>query len=164
MLRRGALVITDVWEELVHHGNKNRWTKNNASFNKHPTHAASVRRMLVTANVVTSSPILDTPMKEALSSPETSVVTRATRRNIPEHHSSPSETYKFIGFEFISLWIETLVRMHIKRQCCKPRSITVPSTCLCYKEAAGLRLVRQWSIIPLLLHTCENFCAIEAVL
>jgi hypothetical protein len=37
-----------------------------------------------TASVVPSSPILVTPMKEALSSSETSVLTRATRRNIAE--------------------------------------------------------------------------------
>jgi hypothetical protein len=44
----------------------------------------SVRRLLVTASVVPTSPILVTPMKEALSSSETSVLTRATRRNSPE--------------------------------------------------------------------------------
>jgi hypothetical protein len=43
----------------------------------------AVRRLLVAASVVPSSPILVTLM-EALVSSETSVLTRATRRNIPE--------------------------------------------------------------------------------
>jgi hypothetical protein len=44
----------------------------------------SVRRLLVRANVVPSSPIFVTLLKEALSSSETSVRTRATRRNTLE--------------------------------------------------------------------------------
>jgi hypothetical protein len=43
----------------------------------------SVRRLLVTANVP-SSQILVTLMMEALSSSETSILTRATRRNISD--------------------------------------------------------------------------------
>jgi hypothetical protein len=50
----------------------------------HETPTRGVRRMLVTANVVPSSPILVTLMMEELSSSETSVLTRATRLNISE--------------------------------------------------------------------------------
>jgi hypothetical protein len=38
----------------------------------------TVRQLLVTANLAPSSPILFTPMMEALLSPETSVLTRDT--------------------------------------------------------------------------------------
>jgi hypothetical protein len=44
----------------------------------------SVLGLLVTANVVPSLPIFLTLMMEAISSSETSVLTRATLRNIPE--------------------------------------------------------------------------------
>jgi hypothetical protein len=44
----------------------------------------SVHRLLVTANVVPSSPILVTLLMEALRSSETSILTIGTQRNIPE--------------------------------------------------------------------------------
>jgi hypothetical protein len=45
---------------------------------------SSVRRSLVAAKVVPRSPILVTLMMEAIRSSETSVLTRATQRNIQE--------------------------------------------------------------------------------
>jgi hypothetical protein len=44
----------------------------------------SLHRLLVTSNVVPSSPILVTLIMESLSSSEITVLTRTTRSNIPE--------------------------------------------------------------------------------
>jgi hypothetical protein len=73
LVRRVALVRTDVSEEPTHAAKK-----------YHVVFLRSVRRLLVAACVVPSAPIFVTLMKEAPGSRETSVLTRATRRNNPE--------------------------------------------------------------------------------
>jgi hypothetical protein len=88
MLRRVALVRTDVSEELgtsfimvtrIGELGTTLATTANLVFLRY------VRRLLVTAGVVSSSQIPVTLMMEALRSSETSVLTRDTRRNIPEN-------------------------------------------------------------------------------
>jgi hypothetical protein len=81
MLRGVALVKTDVSEE----------SSTSIIFLR------SMRRLLVTANVVSSTSILVTLMKELIRSSETSVLSRATRRHIKENsilHSHCRENIK----------------------------------------------------------------------
>jgi hypothetical protein len=98
ILRRVAFVRTDVSEELSASfirvtrideiGTAQAVTGNRRTLRRNTKDLAflrSVRRLLVTASVVPSSPIISTLMKKVLSSSETSAHTRATRRNIPEY-------------------------------------------------------------------------------
>jgi hypothetical protein len=59
----------------------------------------SVRRLIVTANVFPSSPILVTLMMEAIRSSETLVLARVTRRNIPADGSVAGRNMSPVMYE-----------------------------------------------------------------
>jgi Fe-S oxidoreductase len=97
MLRRVALLRTDVCEEfsasiirLIRMGELGKTpevTSNRRTLRRNTkisVFLSSVRRFLVTANVVPSSPIHPILIKEEINSSQTPVLTRATRRKIPE--------------------------------------------------------------------------------
>jgi hypothetical protein len=72
----------------------------------------SVRRLIVTRNVVPSSPILVTLMNQVLSCSETSVFTRATQSHIAEdgilsnhHRETLNLTIIIHGYKFLTLSI-----------------------------------------------------------
>jgi hypothetical protein len=126
MLRRAAHVRTDVSEEsisflfrLTRIGELGTTLSVASNQCMHTVFFHSVHPLLVT-DKVPSSPILVTLMMEAIRSPETSVLTRATRRNISEdgilfsHRRENLKSYKQIYFSFQEVAVsQNLAQAHV---------------------------------------------------
>jgi hypothetical protein len=87
----------------------------------------SLRRLLVTANVVPSSTILVTLMMEALSPSETLVVTSAARRNMPEDYISSNYSQLFAPRVLgVQLKLRAVCCLHSNRSCIRRSSRSFP--------------------------------------
>jgi hypothetical protein len=118
MLRRVARVRTDVSEERIAYRNRSILRTN------------TMLRWLVPANVVTSSPILVTLMMDAIRSSDTSFLTKATQRNVPDDGILQSYSSRKI------LWPQTRV---CQESVATYKAVTVMQSCS-HRHFCNLRL------------------------
>jgi hypothetical protein len=80
----------------------------------------SVLLFVVTANVFLTSPILVTLLMEAMRSSETSVLTRATRRNVPKDCILDGQSVRIQWFWVLCVSVRNLqvLETHVLRFCC----------------------------------------------
>jgi hypothetical protein len=152
MLRRVDLVRADVSEEpsvsFIRVKRIGKLGTTLAVTSNRRTFLRSLRRLLLTARVVPSSPNLPTLMKEALSSSNTPVLTRATRPNISEDgilHSLRSEDQKLYMISIVLTLCISLSLLSLSSPIWGPR----PDSC-CQRDMSLL----LWEAISVIQSYC----------
>jgi hypothetical protein len=161
MFGRVALVRTDVSEELS--ASFFRVTRISELGTKIAvtSNRRNVRPLLVAASVVRSSQILVTLMNESLSSSKTSVLTRVTRRNIPE------DAILRVNLKLVSAHLPTYLLTHLPhhqtqtfRVAATPNQFTSDAN-IALSNSLKVNVIVSWDISPYTL--CEQMNSVVLI-